>query len=194
MWQTRDTYTVFFDYGDGNPSNMADEIKVDGHYDITLKMPPVPKAGTYELRYAIISTDYRGVCQIYLSRDLQNRTVTGIPTDMRISVKKLGAWEPDTEDQDYNAEVDKRLRSIGFMKGCQHTGASGNISASMRVNNDSYYTCMRQIIARQHMKPDETYYLSFKNVLDAPMELYFDYFELCAKEVYDNPETPEDIW
>ena len=194
LWQTDETYTCFFDYGASNPSNMADEIKVDGQYDITLRLPPVPKAGTYELRYAIVSTDYRGVCQIYLSRDLQNRTVTGIPTDMRISVKNLGVWEPDTEDQEYNAEVDKRLRSIGFMKGCQHTGANGNIAQSMRVNNDSYYTCMRQIVARQQMKPEETYYLAFKNVLDAPMELYIDYFELCAKEVYDNPEVPEDIW
>ncbi len=194
IWQTQDTYTVFFDYEDGNPSNMADEIKVDGHYDITLRLPPVPKAGTYELRYAIVTTSYRGVCQIYLSKDLQNRTVTGIPTDMRISVKSLGVWEPDTEDLEYNAEVDKRLRSIGYMKGCQHTGAYGNINLSMRVNNDSYYTCMRQIIARQYMKPDETYYLTFKNVLDAPMELYLDYFEFCAKEVYDNPEVPEDIW
>ena len=44
------------------------------------------------------------------------------------------------------------------------------------------------------MTPDETYYLTFKNVMDAPKELYLDYFEFCAKEVYDNPETPEDIW
>ena len=64
----------------------------------------------------------------------------------------------------------------------------------MRVNNDSYYTCLRQIISRKFMSPDETYYLTFKNVLDAPKELYLDYFEIVAKEVYDNPETPEDIW
>lgn len=194
LWQTEDTYTCFIDYGGGNPSNMADEIKSAGRFDLTLKLPPVPKAGTYELRYAIVTTSYRGVCQIYLSTDLDRRTITGIPTDMRLSVKSLGVWEPDTEDQDYNAEVDKRLRSIGYMKGCQHTGANGNIGLSMRVNNDSYYTCLRQIISRKFMSPDETYYLTFKNVLDAPKELYLDYFEIVAKEVYDNPETPEDIW
>ena len=154
----------------------------------------MPKAGTYELRYAIVTTSYRGVCQIYLSTDLDRRTITGIPTDMRLSVKSLGVWEPDVEDEDYNAEVDKRLRSIGYMKGCQHTGVNGNIGLSMRVNHDSYYTCLRQIISRKYMSPDETYYLTFKNVLDAPKELYLDYFELVAKEVYDNPETPEDIW
>ena len=25
-------------------------------------------------------------------------------------------------------------------------------------------------------------------------EHYIHFFEYCAKEVYDNPETPEDIW
>ena len=30
LWQTEDTYTCFIDYGGGNPSNMADEIKSAG--------------------------------------------------------------------------------------------------------------------------------------------------------------------
>ena len=25
-------------------------------------------------------------------------------------------------------------------------------------------------------------------------EFYMDYIEFCPKEVYDNPQTPEDIW
>ena len=45
------------------------------------------------------------------------------------------------------------------------------------------------------MEPDKTYYLRFKTVLDDPTrEFYVDYLEYCPKEVYDNPETPEDIW
>ena len=36
---------------------------------------------------------------------------------------------------------------------------------------------------------------SFKNVLDDDgKQHYMDYLEWCAKEVYDNPMTPEDIW
>ena len=188
LWQERDTYTCFCDYGPGNPSNMADEIKSAGRYDITILLPPVPKAGTYELRYAILPTSYRGVCQLYLSTDLNRRVVTGIPIDMRVSLKSMGVWEADTEDQDYNAEVDKRMRTLGYMKGCQHAGTNGRISESLRVN------AIRQVISRRHMLPEVNYYLTFKNVLDAPQELYLDYFELVAKEVYDNPETPEDIW
>ena len=45
------------------------------------------------------------------------------------------------------------------------------------------------------MNPDETYYLRFKSVDDKyGLFLYFDYMEYCAKEVYDSPERPEDIW
>jgi len=45
------------------------------------------------------------------------------------------------------------------------------------------------------MYPGKTYYLKFKSVLDnEKLEFYMDYLELCAKEVYDNPNDPEDIW
>ena len=45
------------------------------------------------------------------------------------------------------------------------------------------------------MDPDKVYYIRFKSVLDdVNKEFYMDYIEFCAKEVYDNPETPEDIW
>lgn len=194
LWQTDQSYFFYLNYGNGNPSNMADEIKAGGRFDFTLRLPPVPRSGIYELRLGIIALTNRGACQIYLGTDLENRVITGIPTDMRASVKSLGAWEPDTEDDDYNAEIDKRLRNLGYMKGCLHTGANGQRDLAMRYNNDSYFTCLRQILARQHMDASKTYYLSFKNVLDVPKELYIDYFELVAKEVFDNPETPEDIW
>ncbi len=45
------------------------------------------------------------------------------------------------------------------------------------------------------MDPDVTYYLRLKNVLDKEdKQLYMDFIEICSKEVYDNPEEPEDIW
>lgn len=193
MWQGDDTYVCFFNYAGGNPSLNADEIKAGGRYDVTIKLPPVPKRGTYELRYACLNRSYRGVCQVYLGTDLNKRVITGIPIDMTKNLWGFDSgYERDTDDQDYNAEVDKRMRSLGYMKGCMSYGASGNPSQAMRIN--SSYSCMRQIIVRRTMDPSETYYLSFKNVLDNFKELYIDYFELCAKEVYDNPMEPEDIW
>ena len=54
---------------------------------------------------------------------------------------------------------------------------------------------MRHLVTRQTLDPDKTYYIKFKSVLDSDRkELYLDTIELCPKEVYDNPETPEDIW
>jgi hypothetical protein len=54
---------------------------------------------------------------------------------------------------------------------------------------------MRRIVLRENMKANETYYIQFKSVLeDAETEFYMDYIEFCPKEVYDNPQTPEDIW
>ena len=45
------------------------------------------------------------------------------------------------------------------------------------------------------MDPNQTYYLRFKSVLDSSTSSFFmDYLEFCPKEVYDNPEKPEDIW
>lgn len=193
LWQGNETYTAVIDYSGGNPSMNADEIKSGGRYDVTIKLPPVPKRGTYELRYACLNRTYRGVCQVYLGTDRVNRTVTGIPIDMTKDLWGLDSgYERDSEDQDYNAEVDKRMRSLGYMKGCMSYAPSGNASQAMRIN--STYSCMRQIVVRKTMDPSETYYLSFKNVLDYFKELYIDYFELCAKEVYDNPVEPEDIW
>ncbi|MCR4920379.1 MAG: fasciclin domain-containing protein [Bacteroidaceae bacterium] len=193
MWQGDETFVAIIDYSGGNPSMNADEIKAGGRYDVTIKLPPVPKRGTYELRYACLNRTYRGVCQVYLGKDRVNRTVTGIPIDMTKDLWGLDSgYERDVEDQDYNAEIDKRMRSLGYMKGCMSYAPSGNASQAMRINTT--YSCMRQIIVRKTMDPNETYYLSFKNVLDYFKELYIDYFELCAKEVYDNPELPEDIW
>jgi hypothetical protein len=54
---------------------------------------------------------------------------------------------------------------------------------------------MRRIVLRENMKANETYYIQFKSVLeDAETEFYMDYIEFCPKEVYDNLQTPEDIW
>ena len=45
------------------------------------------------------------------------------------------------------------------------------------------------------MDPNKTYYIKLKSVLESNRkEFYMDFLEYCAKEVYDNPEVPEDIW
>ncbi|MBQ2518986.1 MAG: hypothetical protein II538_03125, partial [Bacteroidaceae bacterium] len=121
-----------------------------------------------------------------------NLPVTGIPVDLR---EDLNAWESayepdDPRDQDYNAEVDKRMRNKGVMKGCRsNQGENGSFDERHAV------ICQRRIVTRQTMDPNETYYIRIKSILDqTTCEFYIDYLELCPKEVYDNPETPEDVW
>lgn len=43
--------------------------------------------------------------------------------------------------------------------------------------------------------PDKQYYLRFKSCIESERkEFYMDYIEYCDKNVYDNPDNPEDIW
>ena len=99
--------------------------------------------------------------------------------------------EKDGDDIDYNIEVDKRLRNNGVMKGAKSVTADGSSGDIERNRNSN----LRYIIIRQTMDPDKTYYMKVKSVLDSEeKEFYMDYMEYCPKEVYDNPEEPEDIW
>ena len=162
-------------------------------YDVTLRLPPVPMNGIYEIRMGVSTeSSTRGICQVYFGSDKDRLYPAGIPVNMGKGGNDptLG-WEKDTEDDDYNVEVDKRMRNNGFMKGPEYfTETPGG--------NDSGRTLMkttRRILLREQMDPDKVYYLRFKTVQDNyNKQLFVDYLEWCPKEIYDNPETPEDIW
>jgi hypothetical protein len=140
--------------------------------------------------------------QFYWGHDRDRLAAMGIPMDVRMSglERRTTAgtfpsgvgWEPDAEDDDANAEVDKKMRNKGFMKGAE-LYCDGGQGLSVMARADPLI--IRRVILREQMEPDKTYYLRFKTVLDDPTrEFYVDYLEYCPKEVYDNPETPEDIW
>lgn len=177
----------------------GDEMASRGITDLTLRLPPVPTEGVYELRYGITAADNnRGIFQFYWGKNRLGLPAMGIPLDLRMGgqyystpqgqfLSHMG-WEPDTDDDDYNTEVDKTLRNHGFMKGA-------NIHSTGSDTGRTLQSQIRRIIIREPMKPDETYYLRLKSCLDYEnVYLVLDYFEYCPKEVYDNPETPEDIW
>ena len=191
--------------GNGWQNMQGDELTIRGLLECTMKLPPVPRRGTYELRYAIqCGGVMRGMVQFYWGNNKDKLAAMGLPLDLRQAgdntlhtpsgnvVSDIGGAYPDTDDDDYNAEVDKRMRNFGFMKGCnQYCAGAPGASTMMRGSN----ICVRRILFRQTMDPDETYYIRFKTVLDDDTRFfYMDYMEYCAKEVYDNPETPEDIW
>lgn len=180
-------------YGKNWSNYCCDEIKCVGRWDLTFKLPPVPKRNTYEIRYRVIANDNRGVAQIYFGKDPNKMYAAGIPVDLTMGGDNpRTGWAADTDDQDYNAEVDKRMRNLGYMKGERSIDCL-NYSANSRSTTMRHI--IRHIFIRQTMDPDETYYIRFKSVLDKiTPEFYMDGLEWCPKEVYDNPETPEDIW
>ncbi len=186
-------FSYLLGLGKGWQDYQGDEIYVTGRYEMTFLLPPVPLKGTYEIRYAVQNnSDKRGMCQVYFGADTDHLYAMGIPLDLRIGgTSDLLGWEADTDDDDYNAEIDKRMRNNGFMKGPEHYHAGTGSAGTAR---ESQYTT-RRIIVREDLDPDTRYYLKFKSVLeDESKEFFMDFVELCAKEVYDNPQTPEDIW
>ena len=190
--------------GLGWTNYQADEFNIVGRYEYIMRLPPVPTKGTYELRVAIQSNSgVRGMCQVYWGTDKDRLPAQGIPLDMRMgglfryttagTFPSTVGWEADNEeDDDINSEIDKKMRNNDFMKGPEHyiAGSPGG-STTARAS----YNTLRRIMVRATMDPDQVYYIKFKSVLDdINKEFYMDYIELCSKEVYDNPETPEDIW
>ena len=203
-WIEDDSYFFYYNgYDESMKNYQGDELNIRGNLDVTFRLPPVPARGTYELRFNIQSDGYnRGMVQFYWGSDRQRLAPMGIPMDIRMSglerrttagtfPSNVG-WEADTDDDDYNSEVDKKMRNAGFMKGAE-LYCDGGSGGSKMARADPLI--IRRIIVRQPMDPDQTYYIRFKSVLDDPSrEFYVDYLEYCPKEVYDNPYTPEDIW
>lgn len=204
LWvNTADTYFyVLNGWGSDWPNYQADEVCTEGLYDCTWKVPPVPEDGVYEIRMGVSTeSGWRGICQIYFGTNRENLVPTGIPVDMAMGgtyrnldgkiLPSIVGWEQDTEDDDYNAELDKKMRNNGFMKGPEYIVENPGSSVTNRMQEKS----TRRIITRQMMRADETYYLRFKTVQDLhSKQLFIDYLEWCPKEIYDNPNEPEDIW
>ena len=203
-WIEDDSYFFYYNgYNEGMKNYQGDELNIRGNLDVTFRLPPVPARGVYELRFNIQSDGYnRGMVQFYWGHDRERLAAMGIPMDIRMSglERRTTAgtfpsgvgWEVDIDDDDRNAEVDKKMRNNGFMKGAE-LYCDGGQGLAVMARADPLI--IRRVILRETMEPDKTYYLRFKTVLDDPTrEFYVDYLEYCPKEVYDNPETPEDIW
>ena len=178
------------------PNYQGDEVLAEGVYDITITLPPVPKYGIYEIRMGVSTySGTRGICQVYWGTNRDQLVAQGIPVNMQLggnSEDNMLGWERDTDDDDYNAEVDKKMRNNGFLKGPEYIVASAGGRETNRMNAGA----TRRIVVREPMSPDIVYYMRFKTVQPdfTTKQLFIDYLEWCPKEVYDNPETPEDIW
>lgn len=168
----------------------TDEFNIKGVFDFTMKLPPVPYTGTYEIRYGVSANGNRGMAQIYLGTNPNNLPPVGIPLDLRVegTTTSVG-WVSDTDLGSDEAidEKDKAMRNLGYMKGPKYFYPASGISGRDCRN------CLRRIIFTGQLEAGETYYIRFKSVLQSSAEFFFDYLEIVPKTIY-NGEVAEDKW
>lgn len=181
-------------YGGAWQNYQGDEYNIVGQYDITLQLPHVPYYGTYEFRLGLQNvSDRRGMCQVYFGTNKQNLEAVGLPVDMRIYGQNPSiGWEEDTDDEDYNTEIEKTMRIHGYMKPPKYFGPASSMATSGNYRNNE--RLFRKIVYTGTLDPKKTYYVRFKSVLEnTKSQLFLDYIELCPKSVY-NGVVEEDDW
>ncbi|MBR6275346.1 MAG: fasciclin domain-containing protein [Prevotella sp.] len=144
-------------------------------FDASVKLPPVPHDGTYEIRLGYSLGDDRGIAQVYL-----NNEPCGIPISFRNFDSNIG-WEPDTNDEEENKAIDKAMRNRGFMKAMDSYGGTEPFRG---YNND-----VRRILVKKFLSANQENWLRFRQILSgSTLYMSIDYIEICPKDVYDSPQ------
>lgn len=164
-------------------SYLGNAIMIKGQYDVQFKLPPVPE-GTYEIRIGYVAGEERGVVQVYL-----NNEPCDIPVDLTYGRWNLGEIlgniDDDPEDEAHNAEIDKTLHNLGYMKAMDSYKKPGDDYVSFRINAPEH---LRRVLAVKKLNAGQDYYLRFRQVSKGDKEWSFDYIELCPKDIYASPE------
>jgi len=185
---------------------MHDEMNIKGLFDFTLRLPPVPKDGTYEIRIFgnAQATDAakktRGIVQFLISEDGEHFTPLDIPVDMaRASDHPLIGYVKDedlkkdkSEEEGEKAVIanDKAMRNRGYMKAPGNFKVSATGGTNLRDNKNVF----RKILCTQQFRAGQDYYLRFKQVKDSPESIcQLNFIEIVPKEVFAG-DIPEDIY
>lgn len=185
--------TQWYDY-------QGDEIQLQGVFDATFRLHPVPTAGRYEFRFGMQMNSRRGMAQLYFGTDPNNLEPMGLPIDLRLLGEEVGSnetvdesiymvypWDPDETDEESTLEIESNLRNQGYMKGSNYYFGANDLTA--RNNNQ----IPRRIVTTERMDPDETYYIRFKSVLETTdAQFVIDFFEFVPVLMID--QGTEDIW
>lgn len=178
----------------------GDEFIATGLYDLTIKLPRVPKDGMYELRLASSNNNLRGMVQIYLGESPNIMNPVGLPIDQRETVSMIpgNPWVDDKEsdyDEQTCRENDRNLRNQGYMKAPQYFHAGGKSKETPARNIGGSSCALRRILTTDYFKANQTYYLRFKSAIPdySKSQLFLDYIEFVPSSVYNGTE-PEDVW
>lgn len=195
-----ETYIIYENAHNASPLYEGDGIWLCGQYDVTFKLPAVPKRGTYEVRIGYTAMPNSGICQIYLGSDPQRLPATGIPMSFyNDAYNNHLPWIPLTDDSytdEQRSESRRSMRNYGFMHG--PASMHGPVSLfSAELEDEIIYidmlfcdnpSTLRSIIVRQTLNDNNPYYLRLKSVIDGDRPICLDYIELVHKDVYDNSE------
>lgn len=175
---TNDTHVTMW-ASDGWSNFEADELKLNGWYDFTLRMLPMPP-GSYEVRMGYRQESWRGIAQLFVDDEIQ-----GIPRDLRIAgTDPQVGWVEDVEGPQ-DAENDKAMRNRGYMKGPASVFTTQE-GGTLRAHKG----CLRIIIGQFTWQEYGAHYLRGKNVYDPNQEFHGDYIEIIPTSQIDR----EDIY
>ncbi len=170
----------------------GDEFNLQGDYDVSFRLPPVPSEGEYQIRLGYAPSDTRGIGQVYFDDMPQ-----GIPIDMTKTLNDLGvplANNYSLLSKEEKAAERKMLKNLNYYR--------GPMGAYMLQSGAHYYlglhtSSVRRIICTVHIKPDEDHYLRFRNVSNnGSSELMLDFIEIVPRSVYgvtDEGEPEDDL-
>lgn len=178
----------------------GDELYCKGAYDFAIKLPPVPKDGTYELRFGYVNNGARTIVQFYLGHSSDRSTMTpcDIPLDQNVQASSVTVgWTNPNTDGDNGAAVDKAMHNRGWMRGPNYFGnmkyGEGTLA---RFNGTGGQQHIRRIVTKQYFKQGEENWFRCKTAMPENTEAQFelDYIELVPVNVYNHPSLTEDVF
>ena len=189
-----------------NPGNwdcwldyQGDELFVRGAYDFAIKLPPVPKDGTYELRFGYVITGARTMVQFSLghSSDRSKMTTCDIPLDQRVGIESstIGWTDPD-KNGDLGAATDKSMHNRGWMRGPNYFSNFKKGAEGTARTNISRQPHIRRVVTKQFFKQGEDNWFRCKTAMpdDTEAEFELDYIEIVPVSVYNHPTLTEDVF
>ncbi len=177
----------------------GDELFVKGAYDFAIKLPPVPKDGTYELRFGYVITGNRTMVQFFLghSTDRSKMTPCDIPLDQRVGASSTTiGWTDPAKENDMGAATDKAMHNRGWMRGPQYfSNYKKGITDPARcyINKQPH---VRRVITKQYFKQGEDNWIRFKTAMpeNTSAEFELDYIEIVPQYIYNHPTLTEDVF
>ena len=175
----------------------GDEFLITGRFDFVLKLPPVPKAGNYEIRMGASLNSQRTMFQVYFGDSPDRTSPIGLPIDQREGVSLIPGqpWVDDSGLSESSIrENDRNLRNQGYMKGPNYFTVNDTKGQTTVRNATPASPALRRILTTEYMEPGKSYYLRFKSAIEASnKEFQFDYIEFVPTSIV-NAVEPEDIW